>query len=469
MKTLRARRTRSVWISTLLFSSACGSRSALLDPVTETGSTLDPCAPPEISAACADKIAQAEAGSELWSATFDLGALSLIGPVAADSEGGTYYVAAESSLYAKTIHALDACGALRWSADVSSLVAASGYVTQVMVAGGHLLVVGVGNIVALDLESGAHAWTADLDGFGKGGGLGVPPGKLIATGYAAARADGTVYTTIANDLDEWIVSVSREAKIHPVAKVEHYLSGAGYPFYAQQLVIDAAGHIVFAGGASSGSGEPIRAFGPDGEIVYSTTLPSWGIGQSLAAGPDFVTGRSLWILGLDGELRNDFTGGGPTFVSWDGPTAIDVDGTLYVAGGQHLDPGVSTVTYDLLGRFTPDGDPVWSLTLEQPIFSGPVLGDGERLFVVTSEGFEPGSATHLGAYGTDGSLVWETPLGPSGKLPSYWMLQNAAGALVVAIDGHVRAFASGGSKPKACASWPTPRGDIGQRVCASGK
>src|SRR5689334_15158562 len=138
--TLRA----SFWISAVLLSSGCGSRSALLDAAPNDGGAgsggggggvaVDPCAPKVVTAACAGDIAHAAAGSEVWHADFDLGGLSLIGPAAADAEGGTYYLAAESALYVKTIYALDACGALRWQADVSSLVAGSGYVTRVMVA-----------------------------------------------------------------------------------------------------------------------------------------------------------------------------------------------------------------------------------------------------------------------------------------------------------------------------------------------
>ncbi len=45
----------------------------------------------------------------------------------------------------KRAFALDACGALRWQAEVSDWLVASGYVPQVMVARGHLLLVGIGS------------------------------------------------------------------------------------------------------------------------------------------------------------------------------------------------------------------------------------------------------------------------------------------------------------------------------------
>lgn len=452
----------------MLLVSACGSRSALPGDASAggTGGTADPCAAPSVPAACAASIAAAPAGAEVWSAELPTGGLSLLGPAAADDAGSTYYLGAESALYVKTVFALDACGALRWQADVSDLVAASGYVPQVMVAGGHLLLVGIGNIVALDLDTGALAFVADLAGFAQGGGLGVPAGKVVGMGFTAADAQGTAFTLVANDLDVFIVSVSTKGELHPVAKVEHYLGGAGYPLGAQQLAIDAAGHVVLAGGQSSGNGEPIRAFTKSGETAFATTLPSFGIGQYLAAGPDYLTGRGLWILDLDGTLRNSFVGGGPTFISWDGPTVIDAEGSLYVVGGQHLEPGVSTVTFNLLGRFSPQGASVWSVTLSEPVLAGPVLDDRGHLFVTTSAGMEPGSPMHLVAFGLNGELAWQRPLPSSGKPPSYWLLPNAVGALTLVVDGRVHAYSSGGGRPPRCAHWPTPRGDLGQRVGA---
>jgi len=465
------RAARVLWLSMWLGASACGSRSQLLDcaPFDTSaggGSTGDPCAPPAVTATCAEFIADAEPGSEVWSTTLDTGALRLVGPLSADAEGGTYYAAAESGLYTKTILALDACGALRWQSDIEGVVAANGVLTRVMVAAGRLLLVSPGNVVALDIASGEHLWTADLQGFGEAGGLGVPPGKVVALGFAAARADGTVFTTIANDLDVWIVSVSPEGdKIHPVAKIDHYLSPMSYPLSAQELVIDAAGDVILAGRASSGSGAPVHAFTPEGEAVFAVTLPNGGLGQSLVAGPDDVAGPSFWILNLDGTLRADSLTGGPAYSFWDGPSVIDADGALYVVGSDY--PQGSKVP--LLGRFTPAGEHVWSVPLDESVYGGPVLGDHDRVFVLTSAGFEPGSPTHIVAFGADGSLAWKTDVGPSGQIPSYWLLQSAAGALIVVRDGQVRAFASGGSKPPTCAYWPTPGGDLGQRACARGR
>ncbi|MFO0590676.1 MAG: PQQ-binding-like beta-propeller repeat protein [Polyangiaceae bacterium] len=444
----------------------CGSRSALLDVNEGGGGGGATCGPPVVTAACAPTIAQASPGTEVWSASFDLGDLTLLGPVAADLEGGTYYVGAEGSLYVRKALALDACGAVRWEADVSEYIAASGYVPQVMVVGGKLLLVGIGNIVALDLVTGAHVWTADLNAFAEAGGLGVSPGKVIATGFTAARSDGTVFTTIANDADLWVVTVDSAGAIAPVAAVKSYYSTAGYPLYAQQLVLDAAGDVVLAGGANWSSGEPIRAIAPGGDVVFSGELPGWGIGASLAAGPDYVAGRGLWIVGLDGTLRNSYPGGGVPYVGWDAPVVIDADGGLYAVGEEQLE-GQSSTTYDVIGRFSPAGDPIWSVKLGENILAGPVLGDDGEVFVATATGFDAGSAAHLWAIGSDGTTRWATELGPSGKMPTYWLLQAASGALTLVADGKVRAFATG-SKPATCAHWPTPRGDLGQRACARG-
>ena len=459
--------SRSAFLAgALLVVAGCGSRSALLDGNEGGAGGGDVCGPPVVTAACATVIAKTPPGTEVWNKAIDVGDLSLLGPVAADLEGGTYFVGAEGSLYVRKVLALDACGALRWEADVADLVAGSGYVPQIMIARGRLLVVGIGNIVALDLATGAHVWTADLNAFAEGGGLGVSPGKAIATGFTAARADGTVFTTIANDADLWLVTVDTDGAIHTVAKVASYYGSAGYPLNAQQLVIDAAGDVVIAGGANWSTGEPLRAIAPGGDVVFSSALPGWGIGAALAAGPDYVAGRGLWILGLDGALRNSYPGGGVPYVGWDAPVVIDSDGGLYTVGGEQVE-GQSSLTYDRIGHFSPSGDPIWSVPLGENIFAGPVLGADGEVFVATAAGFDAGSAAHLWALGTDGSVRWNTEIGPSGKVPTYWLLQAASGALTLVANGQVRAFATG-STPATCAHWPTPRGDLGQRACAFG-
>ncbi len=458
-----------------LVVSACGSRSALPEASpssTGTGGSdggVDPCAAPALPMQCAADILAAPAGDEVWSSELPVGNLSLLGPVAADEAGSTYYLGAESALYVKTVYALDACGALRWQVDVSEAVAASGYVPQVMVAGGHLLLVGIGNILALELDTGAQAFVADLNAFAKQGGLGEAPGKVMCLGYTAADASGTAYTAVANDLDLHVVAVTKEGAMHAVAKVDHYLGGGGYPLGAQQLALNAARHIVLAGDSGS-EGTPIRAFTPKGKLVFEGKLPSFGLGQGLAGGPDYMTGRGLWILNFDGTLRNSYVGGGPTFISWgDGPTLIDGQGELFSIGSQHLEPGSSKLTFNLLGRFTPSGEPVWSATLDPEVRAGPVLGDTDQLFLTLSTGFEPATPQSLAAFSPAGQLVWQRSLPPSGPRPSYWLLLNTAGALTVAIDRRVHAYSSGGKRPPRCAYWPTPKGDLGQRVAAREK
>lgn len=446
----------------LLVTLGCGARSELLGPSSEdAGPAGDPCAPPSVDAVCRASIASAPAGSELWSASFSTDGEKLLGPVAADTKGTTYFVAAESSLYVKTVFALDACGELRFQVDVSEWVAASGYVPQIIVAGGHLLLVGIGSIVALDSDTGKLAWIADLEAFANAGGLGVAPGKVQALGFTAAQSDGTAFSVVANDSDVWIVKVSASGKPSPVAKVANYVSGLGYPLGAQQLVLDALGNVILAGSASAGSGAQVDAFTPAGKSVYATTLPSWGNGRFLAAGADYVTGEYLWLLGPDGTLQNEFTGGGPTFVSWGYPTLIDEAGVLFSVGGRHPIPGVSTMTFDLLGRFAKDGTQEWSTTLSASVVGGPILDDGGRVIAMTE--------THLtGIQRSDGAVAWERELPPLGETASYFLLQNAAGALVTVIDEQVHAYSSGGTRPPTCAFWPTFRGDPGQRVAPFG-
>lgn len=469
--TWRRRFARAGSTITLALASGCGARSSLpeaLATVADAGS--DPCAPPSVDAACAQAVAEAPSGSQLWKTSISTGAADLLGPVAADAAGDTFYLAADQALYVKTVFAVDACGAQRWSADVGALVAASGYVPQVMVAGGHVLLVGIGSIVALDVATGAHTWTADLAAFAQGGGLGVTPGKVVGMGFTAASADGRAFTVVANDLDAWIVSVSVQGKMHSVAKVANYLGGLGYPLGAQQLIIDAAGHVVLAGGSNPGAPDRINAFTATGKSVYDSVLPGWGNSRFLAAGPDFVTGEGLWLLdNADASPRNTFVGGGPTFVSFDGPFAIDAAGRVFAVGDQHLDPGSSAVTANLLGGFSPDGSQRWRVALDEPVESGPVLGDGGQLFVLTTASTGAGSPQHLSAFALeDGAPRWRVDLPPSGKLPSYWLLLSAAGTLQLVIDHTIYAFASGNARPPTCAWWPTPRGPIDQRACASG-
>jgi hypothetical protein len=456
-----------------LTASSCG-RTGLVDSTPpDAGPVVPPaavrsCAPVELHLPCAAAIATADAGSEVWSAGLDVGARDLIGPAAVDDLGGSYFLAADSGLYVKTVFALDACGGLRWQAAVESLLG-SGYLPQVMVAGNTLLLVGVGSIVALDLTSGAHAWTADLTAFAQGGGLGVAPGKVQALGYTAARADGSAITVVANDHDEWLVAVSPTGAMHPVARVANVISGTSYTLGMQQVIIDAAGNVLLAVGVSAAQTDLLHSFTAAGAANFEVSLPSWGVGSVLAAGPDFVTGRGEWVLGADGVLRNANPGGGPALVEWGGPTVIDGEGHLVVVGTEYP-PGASTPRAQLLGSFTSDGALRWRVTLDEPVTAGPLLGDGDRLFVLTSASGQPGSARHLEARAqSTGAEAWRVPLSDSGPRPTYWALLTNAGVLLVTDGSRVRAYASGSVRPPTCAWWPTPRGGADQRACAYGR
>ena len=445
--------------------TACGSRSALNDSTPPAQvSDADPCAPPLVDA-CAESYASAPAGTELWSTSPDVGTASLIGPAAADERGTTFFLAAEGGLYLKKVFALDACGALRWQVDVSQWLPGSGYVPQVMVTGGHLLLVTVGALVALDPDTGELVWIADLDAFAEGGGLGVSPGKVQSLGYTAARKDGTVFSVVANDSDAWIVKVTPSGKPSPVAKVASYVGGFGYPLGKQQFVLDSAGHIVLAGGTQ----DRVEAFTAAGKSVFSAEVPSWGVGGYLASGPSYVTGWYLWLMSLDGTLMNDSVGGGPNFISWGNATVIDEAGELFSIGARNLSPGTSKQTFDLVGRFSATGDPKWSIIGSDSWIGGPILDDGDHVLLITGPSFEAGTTTKLSALNrADGLPAWQRELPPSGKVPSRWLLQNAAGALVTVVDDRVHAYASGGTQPPTCAWWPTPQGGLGQRRAPRG-
>jgi hypothetical protein len=453
-------------------SSHCGSRSGVLDVSVRDAGTeaapTDPCLAPQLDVVCAGALASAPAGSEVWSTSLDIGTDNLIGPAAADPSGNTYYLAAESSLYVNKVFAVDACGALRWETSVESLLQGTRYIPQVMVVDGRLLLVGVGSITALELATGDHAFTADIDGFAKKGGLGVSPGKVQALGYTAARSDGTVFTAVANDLDVWIVSFDKQGTIKPVVNVPKYLSSFSYSLGAQQFVIDAAGHLVLAGGASS-SGKLVRAFTAAGGAAFEVELPNWGGGRSLAGGPDFLTGDGAWLIDLNGTLRNENPTAAGKYVSWSGPTAVDAEGSLFLGGGE-ADPLSSGLSYHVLGSFSSSGAPRWRTALDETIFSGPILGDGGQLFVVTAESFDPGSSQHLVAVAlNNGAELWRVALPEVGERPPSWLLLNDAGALIVTRQNQVRAFSSGGAKSPRCAWWPTPHGGPDQRVAAFGK
>lgn len=463
---------RGLVLCSALAASNCG-RTGLVDVAPDAGPVVapSPCVTPALHVECADTIANTAPGGDVWTVTLNPGTSDLIGPAAVDSLGVSFYLFADNGLYVNTVYAIDACGGITWHTEVASLLSSSGgYLPQVMVAGRNLLLVGVGEIVALELATGAHAWTADLTAFAQGGGLGVPPGKVQALGYTAARSDGSAITVVANDHDEWLVEVSPTGVLHPVAKVANVIGGTSYSLGMQQLIIDAAGNAVLSAGVGSTGADLLHSFTPAGSLVFEASVPSWGLGSLLAAGPDYVTGRDGWVLGADGMPRNTDPGGGPTIVEWGGGTVIDQTGRLFVVGTDYPTPASSAPVARLLGSFSKDGVERWRVTLDEPVTAGPVLGDGDQLFVVTSAGLAPGSARHLEARSlSTGAQAWRVSLPESGKRPSYWLLLDPAGTLLTAQGNTVHASASGGARPPNCAWWPTPRGGADQRTCAYGR
>ncbi|MBK7582087.1 MAG: hypothetical protein IPI67_18005 [Myxococcales bacterium] len=120
---------------------------------------------------------------------------------------------------------------------------------------------------------------------------------------------------------------------------------------------------------------------------------------------------------------------------------------------------------------TAAGSEVWSASFDvgTAALIGPFAADASGSTYFVARLLEPGSSQRLVTRAlADGAEVWQAALPVSGKHPTYSMLLNNAGALVMAIDNRAHAFASGRAKPPRCAWWPTPQGGPDGRACARG-
>jgi outer membrane protein assembly factor BamB len=435
----------------------------------DSGALADSAAPPTdadaqpdvaIEIACA---AMGPPGTIAWTATLgagmgDAAAGLVIGPLAADSRGTTYYVVqtpAQPGLYFYTLVAVDACGHALWWTDAGPAPPGGLGSLRVLVSPSQV-VINWTNIDAFDPATGRRLWSVDLTALAE-------RYEILVEAPSAGSADGTTYlgVQIGDAGAAAIVSFSPTGATSLIATTDHEGSPAS-------LIVDAEGHLDLL----STSNDPnvqtgyVDTFTLAGTPLFASVLscePVWD--AVLASGQSFeVVSSGPCVLTLEG-----MPGFSPAPTPLDGSSQIVIDGqdNLYVAGS--TDQNLS-----MLVSFDPAGQVRWSSPLVgQPVFGGAlVLGAGGTLFVLEeppSTTQPPTTVTLSARETTMGTVVWSKtfPL-PAESEGASVMLLTPANQLIFAAGDTVTSVAAGvGTSMDA--EWPTVMGDLGQRAAARGQ
>jgi len=264
----------------------------------------------------------------------------LLGPEASDrtirpASDGTVYVAGASGLAA-----LDAAGALRWTATSASspVVGSDGTVHYRLPSGA-----GTPATVVARRPDGEILWQRPLDELGRPAAL-AGDGTLLVTGPEGLRAlapDGS---------ERWSVATG------PPAGVAVGADDTAYVVVSRGLV---------RGTRLASAGE-MWAVAPDGSVRW--TYRGFVAGTPVVGGDGtvYVGGSSLAAIMRDGSRAWSFAPGRPLL-----PTAIGSDGTLYVSapplGGSYATPAA---VFALAGPSGPAGVRLPSPARQRKLVSG---------------------------------------------------------------------------------------------------
>jgi hypothetical protein len=155
-------------------------------------------------------------------------------------------------------------------------------------------------------------------------------------------------------------------------------------------------------------------------------------------------------------------------------TAIDESDSLVSVG---IDQGLGVANGYYLGRFDRSGTLLWATLLPGAVASGPVLGDGQQAFMLSSDVDAGAVSLSTLTLATGSSISMSFPLTASttaipGLLEHPMPLQlllTASGSVVFNTGTQVYGIASGGQRPPAASPWPTPAGQPDQREAALGQ
>jgi hypothetical protein len=406
--------------------------------------------------ACPGSILTTPAGQVLWQTTLVTDRY-LVGPLAADPSGATYYVDDGFEVGGvvdggSRIMSLDECGNLRWNKPWSHYYNDS--VSTHLVVSGSRLIASNGDVRAFDLATGDELWTADLVTWGNQQGLGDLSGS-DSLGAPAVTADGTVYLTAYSMAQTWLLAIDTTGAPSVVAPVPGTTDGG----FATDLIVDNAGQldvsVVFTN-VTPGPGA-IVSLGRDGGVGWQVPMMSMGYQERLMSGTSFVLAEdSATVLDLGGGVRGSLGGG---FAK---PAVVDAPGAIYAISA------VSSAGMTV-GAWNADLSTRWSTVLPGNTFyeytGGPLLGDGSHLFFLQQLNAGTSITTAVSALDqqTGTQVAW-----PFAEESPGYMLLTPTGELVFTLGQRAVALSSGGEK-SADTLWPTPRGGIDQRGVAKGQ
>jgi outer membrane protein assembly factor BamB len=399
-------------------------------------------------------------GTPIWSTPLTTDRY-LVGPLAANPEGGTYFaddgfLVGGSVDGGPSILALTPCGKVAWRVAWGH-PANTGTETFLIVSGSRLVAV-ESDVEAFDLATGAHLWTADLLGFAAVHGQGGLTADQVLVATPAVAADGTVYVLFNAPAVVWLLAIDTTGAVSLLATVP--IDGDGG--FATDLILDVAGRLDVSTVATNFNPGPgsMLSFARDGTLAWRASLAGVSYENLILSGESFLLSEDNGErFGLDGGLA----GSSDAFTK---PAAVDhteAGAAVYAIGGSEI-----AIRQDTQGRL------VWSSVLAPNGFheftGGPLVGDGAHVFYLvqllgsTSDG---GDRITTGVYAVakadGGKQTWEFDASSPG-----YMLLTAAGELVFSMGSSAVAIASGGERPSGSV-WPTPRGGADQRGAAIGQ
>jgi len=396
------------------------------------------------------------AGTVIWKTTLVTDRY-LVGPMAADPSGATYYVD-DGFLFGgvvdggSTIMSLDPCGNPRWRTPWNHFYNDS-VTTHLMVSGSRLIAVN-GDVRAFDLSTGDELWTADLVTWAREQGLGDVSGSdsIMAP---VVTADGTVYLTAYTASQTWLLSIDMTGAPSLVAPVPDTADGG----FATDLIVDNVGNldvpVVFTH-VSPGPGE-IVSFAHDGGVQWEAQLPQLGYQDHLMSGATSLLNEdTAGLFGFGGTIV------GQLQAQFSKPAVVDSQGDFFAISAASS----AAIT---AGSWAPDGTPRWSTNITSGGFygynGGPLLGDGSHVFYLSQlyDGTTETASVESLEQASGALVTWTF----ADRSPGY-MLLTPAGELVFTMGTYAIALSSGGELP-ADTVWPAPRGGVDQRGVARGQ
>ncbi len=386
----------------------------------------------------------------------------LVGPMAADPAGNTYFVHDSTLLGVADpepfIVSLDRCGAMRWRAPWQHPNNRS-VLPHVTLAGSRILAANV-DLHAFDATSGAAQWTLDLVAFAAREGLGDVSGSN-AIRSVVVDASGNAFVMLWSPDTISIVRVDPNGTPRTLTRITDVPRNGE----ATDLVLDAQGNFEAAFTDTNVTPGPgaLRSFGPDGAQRWITHTPALGYLDHLTVGSNFVVSGDTGTIfsTIDGSIVRELG------VQYAGPGGTDAADNLYVFDNAPSSGRGRLASFDRAGTRR------WTSTIEGYLAfahdAGPLLGEHTGFYVF--DGFDTqrdgGTLARQVLVAFDLASGTQSVFTYPGAGSGHALLTTAG--MVFVVGGDAVAISSGGEVPDASGTWVTPRGDIDRRGAARGR